>query len=334
MGIRKIAALANVSIATVSRVLNTPELVKENTRNKVLKIAQDQEYHKYNTSYTPALKKDEIAVIMPDVINSFFARILEGIAKQAKVLDLPLNLYLTHDNPDEELNAVEMIFEKQTRGVILIRSRNKEKESSSTVSKLNKYNIAFVLVDRDISSSNNSGIFLSNANAVYDAINLLQIDGYKDISIIAGSINSANSNQRLDGYREAFIKHNVRVDEDNIYRGDFSMQSGLELTRKILKKETRPQVIFTCANEITIGCLKAISEHGLIVGKDIKLFSFNKLDASYLNNFDIYYIEHPVESMGEKSVTILKNKFVGTKGLIREIVHYKIYYIKGENELQ
>ncbi len=326
MGIRKIAALANVSIATVSRVLNTPELVKENTRNKVLKIAQELEYHKYNSSYTPALKKDEIAVIMPDVINSFFARILEGIVKQAKALNLPLNLYLTHDEPEEELLAVDTILQKQTRGVILIRSRNKEKESSKTILKLNKYNIPFVLVDRDISSTNNSGVFLSNANAVYDATNLLLQDGYENISIIAGSKNSLNSNQRLDGYKEALNKHNILSQESNIYRGDFSMQSGLELTREILKKKVFPDAIFSCANEITVGCLKAISEHGLRVGKDIKLFSFNKLDASYLSNFDISYVEHPVESMGEKSVTILKNKFVGTKGLIREIVNYKIHY--------
>ncbi len=326
MGIRKIAALANVSIATVSRVLNTPELVKKNTRDKVLKIAQKLEYHKYNTSYTPTLKKDEIALIMPDVINSFFARILEGIVKQAKALDLPLSLYLTHDKPQEELDAVDAILQKQTRGVILIRSRNKEKESSKTILKLNKYNIAFVLVDRDISSSNNSGVFLSNANAVYDAVNLLLQDGYKNISIIVGTTNSLNANQRLDGYKEALNKHNIISKEDNIYRGDFSIQSGLELTKEILKKKVLPEVIFSCANEITIGCLKAITDHGFKVGKDIKLFSFNKVASSYLNNFDISYVEHPVELMGKKSVTILKNKFVGTKGLIREIMNYKIHY--------
>jgi len=326
MGIRKIAELAKVSTATVSRVLNTPELVKEHTRNRVLKIAQELEYNKYNTSYIPPVKKDEIAVIMPDVVNSFFARILEGIVKQAKILDLPMNLYLTHDVCEDELDAINKVIEKQTKGVILIRSRNKENEASQSILKLNKNNIPFVLIDRDISSSDNSGVFLSNANAVYDAVTLLIDDGFKNISIIAGSKESLNSNQRLDGYKEALNKHNIISQESNIYRGDFSMQSGLELTREILKKKVFPDAIFSCANEITVGCLKAISEHGLRVGKDIKLFSFNKLDASYLSNFDISYVEHPVESMGEKSVTILKNKFVGTKGLIREIVNYKIHY--------
>jgi len=326
MGIREIAEKANVSIATVSRVLNTPELVKKHTRDKVMKIAEETEYKKYNSSFTQPNHKDEIGVIIPDVLNSFFARVLEGITKQAKALDLPVTLYLSHDDNDDELDAVDRLIEKQTRGIILIRARNKEKESQKTIQKLNKYNIPFVLVDRDISNSDNSGVFLSNANAVYDATKLLLNDGYEKISIIAGPINSLNSNQRLEGYKEALLRHGLSYDENRVYQGDFTMESGFEMTTKILEQKELPDAIFSCANQITVGCLKAITQKGMTVGKDIKLFSFNKLDASHINSFNISYIEHPVEYMGEKSVTILKNKFVGTKGLIREILNYKINY--------
>ena len=103
MGIRKIADKANVSIATVSRVLNTPDLVKKHTRDKVLKIAEELDYKKYNTNFPQPSQKDEIGVIIPDVVNTFFARILEGISKQAKALDLPITLYLSHDKPDDDI---------------------------------------------------------------------------------------------------------------------------------------------------------------------------------------------------------------------------------------
>lgn len=327
MGIRKIAEIANVSTATVSRVLNNPDLVKKHTRDKVLRIAKELEYHKYNSSYTPnIIKKDEIAVIIPDILNTFFARILEGVVRQAKVLNLTVNLYLTHDDVENELDAIKTISQKQTRGVILIRSRNKEKESAKTIKQLNKYTIPFVLVDRDIKTSQNSGVFLSNANAVYDATNLLLNDSYKNIHIITGPKDSSNSNQRLGGFKESFLKHGMLASDEMIHTGDFTIESGLEITRKILSQGTLPDAILSIANQITVGCLKAISEKGLIVGKDIKLFSFNKLDASYINSFNISYIEHPVENMGEKSVTILNNMFVGTQGLIREIMDYKIHY--------
>lgn len=324
MGIEKIAKIANVSIATVSRVLNKPELVAKNTRNKVLKIAKELDYNKYNSSFTEGKKKNEIGVIIPNILNTFFARILEGIIAQAKILDLPVTLYLTNDNEEEELDAIEKLIEKQIRGIILIRVA--EKESTKTINKLNKYKIPFVLVDRDISNSDYSGVFLSNANAVYDAINLLIKDSYEKIYIITGPSTNLNSNQRLKGYKEALSRNNIELKPEMVHQGEFSIESGFKLTSKILEQEELPDVIFSCSNNITVGAIKAITQKGLKLGKDIKLFSFIKLDASHINNFDIYYIEHPAHYMGEKSVTILKNKFVGTKGLIREILDYKIHY--------
>jgi len=326
MGIREIAKEANVSIATVSRVLNTSKLVKKETRDKVLKIAKEFEYEKYNSSFSSMYNRDEIGVIIPDVVNSFFARVLEGILEQAKVLDLPVTLYLTHDCHESELDAVDKLFKKNIKGIIFIRARNQEEKSIKTIENIKKYNIPFVLVDRDITSSDNSGVFLSNTNAVYDAITLLVKDGYKNISIITGPSNSLNSMQRVDGFREALYKNRLEFEENMVHRGDFSIESGLEITTKILNQEKIPDAIFSCANQITVGCLKAITQKGMLVGKDIKLFSFNKLDASHINNFNISYIEHPVSHMGVKSVTILNNKLVGTKGLIREIMDYKISY--------
>jgi len=326
MGIREIANEANVSTATVSRVLNTPELVKQKTREKVLDIAEKLGYKKYTYQQKTPAPRDEIGVVIPDVINSFFARVLEGITEQAQELNLPINLYLSHDDKVKELDAIDKLITNNVKGVIFVRSTGEEKASLKIVQKLNKSNIPFVLIDRDIGEGNNSGVFLSNANAVYDATNLLINDGYKDISIITGPKTSLNSNQRLDGYKEAMSKHGLSVSEDMIYRSDFSAQSGMDITTKILQNKKIPDAIFSCANKITVGCIKAINEKGLILGKDIKLFSFNKLDASMVNNFNISYIEHPVEYMGKKSVTILKNKFVGTRGIIREILDYKINY--------
>lgn len=325
MGIREIAKVANVSTATVSRVLNNPELVKEGTREKVLKIANEMDYKKYSYHPIDVKKQKEIAVVIPDVLNSFFARILEGVSRQAQILKLPMQLYLTNDDKSKESAAIDSLISNGVEGVILVRSAKEEKATLKSIGKLNGHNIPFVLLDRDVGESNNSGIFLANANAVYDATNLLIKDGFKNIKIITGPKNSLNGDQRLEGYKEAMHKHGLIFNENSIYRSDFSAKSGMDITTKMLDNEI-PEAIFSCANRITAGCIKAISKKGLILGKDIKLFSFNKLDASLINNFNISYIEHPVEYMGERGVTILQSKFVGTRGVIREILDYKIHY--------
>ncbi len=326
MGIKKISELAQVSTATVSRVLNNPQLVKKETRDKVLKIAKELEYKKYNSRFSFENKKDEIAVIIPDLRNTFFAKIVEGVMIQAKIDNLPVNLYLTHDNIKDELESIEELIEKEVKGVILVRSRNKEKETLISLKKLDKFSIPFIIVDRDISVLNCSGIFLSNTSAVYDAITLLIKDKYSKIAILSGPENSINSNRRIDGYKEALIKNGIFVNEELIHIGEFTIQSGFDMTINILNSKIMPDAIFTSAIQLTIGCLKAISQKGLILGKDIKVFSFNKVDATFIDNFDLSYIEHPAESMGKKSVVMLKNKLRGTKDIMREILDYKIVY--------
>jgi LacI family transcriptional regulator len=326
MGIRQIADKANVSIATVSRVLNTPDLVKKTTRDKILNIAKELGYKKNDYHVTTLKLNDEIGVVLPDVINSFFARVLEGISKKSLLLNLPINLYLTHDDKTKELEIIDKLIESGVKGVILVRSIGEGLTSLKAVKKLNKYNIPFVLVDRDIGDSSYSGVFLSNANAVYDAIHLLLSNGYQKIAIITGPDTSINSNQRLNGFKKAMSKHGISIDENMVHESDFSSQSGMEITTKMIRNKDIPEVIFSCANKITVGCIKAINQEGLTLGKDIKLFSFNKLDASLIHNFNISYIEHPVEHMGERSVIILRNKIIGTRGVIREILDYKINY--------
>lgn len=326
MGIREIAKEAKVSIATVSRVLNTPELVNEDTKNKVLQIAKQQKYKKLN-NFLFETDVQEIAVIIPNTINSFFSRILQGINEEAQKFDLIVNLYLTNDDIEKEKEAIEIFIKKRIKGLILIRAKNEDENSLKNLEKLDVNNIPLILVDRDLSNSNYSGIFLSNANAVYESINKLIKDNYKKIAVLIGEKNSLNSKQRFEGYKKALLDNGILFDKQLILSGDFSIESAYDLTLTLLKKDNLPDVIFSFTNELTIGCIKAIRDKNPKLLEKIKIFSFNKLDTTqYSINFDISYIEHKTKLMGKKSVTILKNKLVGTKGTIREILDYEIKY--------
>lgn len=326
MGIREIAKEAKVSLTTVSRVLNNSNLVNSETKKRVLAVAKKQQYEK-NNLFDFRDDFDEIAVIMPDITNSFFSRILQGIGIQGDKHNFIINLQLSYDDAKKERKAIEFIVQKKIKGLILIRCKDDDKESLKNVQLVEKFNIPLVLIDRDFQEKSCSGIFLSNANAVYDSICLLLKNSLYDIAVLGGDIKSLNSKQRLDGYKKALSDYGLEYREENIYDGDFSIASGYKICSEILKQKKLPDVIFSLTNELTIGAIQAIKEQGLVLNKDIKIFSFNKLDTIYINTlFDISYIEHQVELMGERSVAILKSKLVGTDGSIREILPYTIYY--------
>lgn len=326
MSLSKIAKIAGVSISTVSRVLNKPELVSKESREKILSIAKEVGYTKYSSHSLEISKKNEIGIILPNLVNSFFSTILEGMLAQAKKFDLPATVYLSNDDKDEELDIIHRLIEQGVKGIILIRAKNQEKESIRSIQILNKYKVPFVLVDRDTSKNEHSGVFLSNAQSVFDVIDLLLKKGYKNIPIIAGPDTNINSIQRLEGYKKALNKHGLILDESMVFKDDFSIENGFNITTKILESKMKCDIIFSSSNNVTVGAIKAINSKGLILGKDVKLFSFIQLDASHISNFDISYIEHPAKNMGEKSVVILKNKLVGTKGTIREILEYNIHF--------
>lgn len=326
MGLREISEMANVSIATVSRVLNNPNLVSQKTRDSVLKAVKELNYvnYKHLDSMNFITKKENtIGVIIPDVINSLFARILEGIIKKANEINLTVNLFLTHDSINEEQNAINKLVNSNVKGIIIIRSSQKFQDSLKTTLILEKVHIPYVLVHRDLYKRNASGIFLSNANAVYDSINLLISNSYKQIGFITGAQGNVNSDERLTGYAEALNNNDIEIDEDLIIHCSSDDQA-YEGTLKLLEK--KPKAIFCCSNQLTLRALRAVREKGLKPGQDIQLFSFIKLDPSNSDNQNISFVDHPIDAMGEKAVTILNNKFIGTKGLIREILDYEIVF--------
>lgn len=320
MGLREIAKEANVSIATVSRVLNDPSLVNEDTRNLVLHVAKSQGYKKLN-NYIDKVDFDEIAVVIPNVINTFFARILQGINQEAQKSNYIVNLCLSQDSIKEEQKVIKKLLQKDLRGFIFIRAKKHEERSFLHAKMINEKNIPLVLVDRDLKDSSFCGIFLSNANAVYEAISILLQNRYKRIALFIGDENSTNSKQRFQGYKNALKDNNIPLDKNLILNGDFSIKSAYNATLGLLKQDVLPDSIFAFTNELAIGCIKALKEKNI---KNINIFSFNKLDTAV--NLDINYIEHSATLMGERSVKILKNKIAGTKGTIREILDYKIHF--------
>lgn len=323
MGIREIAKEANVSIATVSRVLNTPLSVNEDTRTLVLQVAKSQGYKKLN-SYIQKHEVDEIGVIMPNITNTFFARVLQGINEEAQKNGYIVNLFLTNDNIKEEQKAIKNFLKKDLKGFIFIRSKNHEERSCAYAKMIQQKEIPLVLVDRDMRQSSFCGIFLSNANAVYEAICLLIENNYKRIALFVGDKDSINSKQRLQGYKNALKDKDVTFEKELIVNGDFSVQSAYEQTLTLIKQNMLPKSIFAFTNELAVGCMKALKEKKLT---DVNIFSFNKLDTA--SSMDINFIEHSATSMGKRSVKILKNKISGTKGIIREILDYKIHF-KGQ----
>ena len=304
--INDIAKEAKVSLATVSRVLNDSGYVKDETRKRVLDVIE-----KFN--YTPSaiarsLSKNvtsTIGVVVPDITNPFFGEVIKGISEVAERNNLNIILCDSNENMDKELKSIKTLREQRIRGLIISPTSVENDVNSEYLKALNNLRIPVILVDGHLKYSNFSGVFVDNIRGSYDAVEVLIKEGHKDIAIITGRMNSKPAQDRLLGYEKSLMSNNININKDFIMYGDYSLESGYNLTKELLAKPNRPTAIFVCNNLMTIGCLKALRENSLSIPRDIALMAFDKIDVLDILGINLSHIEGPSTKLGEMGMKLL-----------------------------
>lgn len=304
--INDIARESKVSLATVSRVLNDSGYVKDETKKRVLEVIE-----KFN--YTPSaiarsLSKNitsTIGVIVPDITNPFFGEVIKGISEVAEENNLNIILCDSNDDMDKELKSIKILREQRIRGLIISPTSVENDVNSEYLKALNNLGIPVILVDGHLKYSNFSGVFVDNIKGSYDGVEVLIKKGHKDIAVITGRMNSKPAQDRLLGYEKALMMNNIKINEDFIMYGDYSLESGYNLTKELIHKEKKPSAIFVCNNLMTVGALKALGESNLSVPGDISLIAFDKIDVLDVLGVNLSHIKGPSTELGKIGMNLL-----------------------------
>ncbi len=306
MKMTDIAKKAGVSIATVSRVINDEKSVRKETRERVLKIIKEYEYTPSAVGRNLSKKETNIiAVIVPDISNPFFSEIVDGITQEADKKGLGVILFSTNESLEKQEKAVKMALEQRVQGIIISVTGDSYEGGGQQLNKLKKRGVPTVLVDRDIKYSVLDGVFMDNIGGAYEGVLSLIESHHKNIGIITGPLTSKPGRDRLRGYKSALRDNNIEIKEENIYEGDFQMNSGYLLGREILAKKDRPTGIFICNNQMTLGFIKAMGEAGYKTPEDIAIASFDKVELLEVFGIKLTTVSTEVKTLGIKAAEIL-----------------------------
>ncbi|MCY6960304.1 LacI family DNA-binding transcriptional regulator [Clostridium brassicae] len=304
--INDIAKAAGVSQATVSRVLNNSGYVKDETRNKVLKVIKELNYAPSAIARSLSTSKtNTIGVIVPDINNPFFGEVIKGISEVADKHNLNIILCDTDESMQKELKALKLLKEQRIRGIIITPTSAEDEYNSEYLTTLENLGIPIVLVDGHVKYATFSGVFVENIKGSFEATEALIKAGHKKIAIITGRMNSKPAKDRFLGYKKALTIHGIPVEEKYIFYGDYKQGSGYRYTKQILQMEDRPTAIFTSSNMMTLGCLKAIYEEKCKVPDDIALIGFDKIDILSIAGINISFVNGPTHEMGRKGMEML-----------------------------
>ncbi|MEO9969882.1 MAG: LacI family DNA-binding transcriptional regulator [Hyphomonadaceae bacterium] len=298
--IRTVSKLAGVSVATVSRTFSTPESVSEKTRKKVEAAAKDLGYRPNLLARNFRAKRSyAIMVLVPNIANPFFSRVISGIEASAQAKGYSVLLGNTGGRREREIDYASMVHSFQADGIIQLSASYPFDIAASEI-RPPLVNIC-ECYDQPVSPQ----IQLDNKGAAAAMVEHLVDLGHKQIGIMIGPSSSPLTHDRLAGCRQVFDRHGITVDDRAIAEGDFSSQSGFEAIDKLLSLRKRPTAIFCFNDEMAIGAIRRIRELGFSVPGDISVAGFDDIDFASYCAPALTTIKQPAELFGTRAVDLL-----------------------------
>lgn len=308
---RDIAKKANVSIATVSRVLNNSGYVKQETRQAVEKIIE-----KY--SYTPnalarSLSKNDmrtVGYVTPDVSEVYFNAVFKGASATALENDVNMLVCDTNNNEEREMKALRMLKEYRVNGAIITPTISTIDKHNDYLRMLENMGIPVVLVDIDVKNSMFDGVFVDNISGAFDATNAFIKCGHKKIAIITGPMSVKGGKDRFEGYAQALAANGLELDKRFVFYGDFTRASGYRMAQRIFEMpaEERPSAVLTCNNQMTLGCMRYLAENGLRIGRDISLISYDDIELFEYCHMGLSAVDSATFEMGRNAIEIVMQR--------------------------
>lgn len=335
VNVREIAKKANVSAATVSRVLHQSEQVKPETRKKVEEAMRQLQVTAGELVRSARMDTRIVGILVPDLSNSFFSECILGIEEYAREAGLTTIICHTKESDQEEVRYLRMLKEMHVCGIIMTpTSDDNDYMNNEYLNLLIDMKIPVVLLDRDVKYSQLDGVFIDNENGAFNAVKLLLENGHRNIAMISGPLNTVPGRGREEGYRNAFEFMNVPLREELIYEGHFSIQGGREATEMILREHPEVTAIFSSNNHMTIGCLSRLFEEGLKIPDDMAVIGFDDIPILNQLGYEITVVGRPTKEMGHQAVKILAKMMNGKRtDMTRRIILIPKLIIRGSERL-
>lgn len=306
--IRDLAALLDLSVTTVSRVLNGKAekyRISLETEKRVLQYAKEHNYIPNKIARGLKMSRtDTLGLVIPDIANPFFADLAKSIELEARGKGYSIMLCDSREDFTVEKELIDLLLGHKVDGIIIAPVGT----SFDHLVQIYEYGIPLVIVDRYSPEMELPYITSDNYQGAYDAVSYLVSMGHRRIACIQGIQNSQPNKERVRGYAEALKKNGLEPERSLIIGEDFSIENGYKQTRILFSIENPPTAIFALSNLISLGVIKAIGEIGLKIPENVSLISFDEQPFSAYLETPLTTIEQKKSEMGQIAVNVIINE--------------------------
>jgi DNA-binding LacI/PurR family transcriptional regulator len=302
-----VAKIAGVSPSTISRVMNTPEIVAEDTRQKVTNVVKELAYiPNMMAANMPRRKTNYIGLIIPDITNIFFSNLVRGVQDVCEKRGYSVLVVNSDDSQKKEGHYLKLLYSRRVDGIIMtVAGYREEKFPEEEISLLKKMCIVFI--DREINGLNAPIIEVNNFKGAYSAVKYLLKMGHKKILYLAGIEGTKTNQERRKAYLAALEEANINWKKEIVgnFRLDAAYQKIIDYWPQLKNSVELPTAIFAANDLMAIGALKAFTQLKVRVPEDISIIGFDNIPFSDCTYPPLTTIAQPTYLMGQKAVETL-----------------------------
>ncbi|MGE6259378.1 catabolite control protein A [Heyndrickxia sporothermodurans] len=298
-----VAREANVSMATVSRVVNGNPNVKPATRKKVLEVIERLGYRPNAVARGLASKKTTtVGVIIPDISNIFFAELARGIEDIATMYKYNIILSNSDQNKEKELHLLNTMLGKQVDGIVFMSGNISEEH----VAEFERSPVPIVLAGSVEPLNKIPSVNINYRQAAFDATTEFIEKGHENIAFVIGPLhNPINSEQKLNGYKDALEKAGLPFNEKYVYEGDYTYDSGIEAWQKLSTLENRPTAVYVGSDEMALGVVHGAQDEGLNIPDQVEIITSDNTRLAQMVRPQLTSVVQPLYDIGAVAMRLL-----------------------------
>jgi DNA-binding LacI/PurR family transcriptional regulator len=301
--VRQIAERADVSIGTVSHVINGTARVRPKLRQRVLDAIRDLGFQP--SALAQALRRNRtniLGMVISDITNPFFPEVVRGAEDVAYRNSYRMVLCNADNSPEKETSYLTDLRSFRVAGLLIIPAAGSE--LGSLLAGPSGFPPTVCLDRCPIGWTGDSVLAANEAGACSATRHLIQ-NGHRQLAVIAGPTQVPNAIERVNGFKKACAEAGLMVGPEYVQYAEFNTHGGFKAARRLLRMLPRPTAIFACNDLIALGVLHAAHELGLRCPEDLSLVGFDSLELCEYTSPALTSVYQPGYQLGVTGAELL-----------------------------
>lgn len=309
---KDIAAELGISVATVSRALKDSPMISKQRREMIQKFAREHDFRP--NAVAESLRQSRtrsqriIGVIVPELKHFFFSAVLSGIEEEAAKHGYLVIAAQSQESYEREVAICDMMITNRICGIIVSQAKSTHKYDHFT--KLQNENIPLVFCDRICTGIDASRVVVDDYHGAFTAVKHLIETGCRRIAFCGSSVKLEIMKNRLNGYRDALLQHNMEIDESLILECDNRSMSE-QVIPQVLARPDRPDGFFAINDDTAVGVIHVAKQCGLRVPEDVSVCGFTNGERALACDPMLTTIDQRGPELGKQAADILISQVKG-----------------------